>query len=512
MFNRLILLTALLAVPLAYFLLGETITQHSPYIQGHNKTVLFLTNCEPGLSNVHLATASALLEKYSDINVHYASFLSIKRKLERISSFARAKNPEAGDVSFHELKGLTFVQAIAKEGRSFISPPGWKGIASLTEHIQLWISPWTFEDHMDLVQEIDTIIDHVDPAVVVLDSWFRPAIDVTRKKNRQHAFISPNTLVDHFLGIQPLWTRFWKFPAPSSGFTFPVPLRNIPENIYMNLRHIYSAMFTPDLAAKNALLKMNGLGEPTNLFGIHRPDALWITQNTEGAMIQIDFLPPNVTCAGPIVLSGAPAAQQDPELAAWLKGSPTVLINLGSNMAYDEARTTIMSVAIAELLSKTNVQVLWKFNKLGEFSDNPLAPLKPYLDNERVKMSDWLIADPSSLLETGDIVASVHHGGSNCFHETISAGLPQLILPLWADLYNYAALAETAGVGIWGCKATTPDWTSECLAAALLQVIDGGQVSASLTKRARQLGDKVRGGDKGRDIAAREIVKLAYLN
>ena len=79
-----------------------------------------------------------------------------------------------------------------------------------------------------------------------------------------------------------------------------------------------------------------------------------------------------------------------------------------------------MSVAIAELLSKTDVQVLWKFNKLGEFLDNPLAPLKPYLDNERVKMSDWLIADLPSLLETGDTVASVYHGGSNCFHETIS--------------------------------------------------------------------------------------------
>ncbi|KAM0547286.1 hypothetical protein ACHAPJ_010421 [Fusarium lateritium] len=180
-------------------------------------------------------------------------------------------------------------------------------------------------------------------------------------------------------------------------------------------------------------------------------------------------------------------------------------------MAYDEARATVMSVAIAELLSKTDVQVLWKFNKLGEFLDNPLAPLKPYLDNERVKMSDWLIADPPSLLETGDIVASVHHGGSNCFHETISAGLPQLILPLWADLYNYAALAETAGVGIWGCKATTPDWTSECLAAALLQVIHGGQVSVSLTKRAKQLGDKVRAGEKGRDIAAGEVARLAYV-
>jgi hypothetical protein len=79
-----------------------------------------------------------------------------------------------------------------------------------------------------------------------------------------------------------------------------------------------------------------------------------------------------------------------------------------------------MSVAIAEVLSKLNVQILWKFNKMGEYPDDSLLPLRPYLDGDRVRMPSWLIADPSSLLETGDIIASVHHGGSNCYHEAIA--------------------------------------------------------------------------------------------
>ena len=90
-----------------------------------------------------------------------------------------------------------------------------------------------------------------------------------------------------------------------------------------------------------------------------------------------------------------------------------------------------------------------------------------------------------------------------------SAGIPQVILPLWADLYNFAALAETIGVGIWGCKATTPDWTSECLASSLLRLLDGGQESISFSDKAKQLGDKVQARGRGRDIAAREIAKLA---
>ncbi|KAH7245301.1 hypothetical protein BKA59DRAFT_526878 [Fusarium tricinctum] len=503
MFARLFFVTALLIASLAYFLSDDTVSQREPYIQGRNKTVLFITNSEHGLSNVHLATASALLENYPDIEVHFASFPSVKQKLDRISPFARRQSPGAKDITFHGLTGLTFAQAIVKEGRSFISPPGWRGIASLAEHIQLWISPWTFEDHVYLYEELGSIIDDVEPAVVVLDSWFRPAIDVTRKKNRQHAFVTPNTLVDHFLGLQPLWLRLWKYPAkttaqnasPSSGFSFPVPLRNLPENIYMNARYIYSAMFTPDAFTKKARLRDFGLQEPLNLFGMHRPELPWITQNTEGAMIPVEFVPPNVTCVGPILLSGAPATEQDPETAAWMKRSPTVLINLGSNLA---------------LLSRTGVQVLWKFNKLGEYPDAFMERLIPYLDNERLKMPNWLIADPSSLLETGDVIASVHHGGSNCYHEAIAAGIPHVVLPLWADLYNYAALAETSGVGVWGCKDTTPDWTSQCLTAVFLEVVVGDH-GLVLKKFAEELGKRVQAGRKGRDIAADEVAKLAYV-
>ncbi|KAI5461931.1 hypothetical protein BGZ63DRAFT_442770 [Mariannaea sp. PMI_226] len=501
MTTRRILLGALLAVSLSYFLLSENKPQHAPYIQGKNGTVLFISNSEHGLSNVHLATSSALLENYPNIDVHYASFPSVRPKLGRISSFARVKTPEASDIVFHELKGPTFAQAIVKEGRSFISPPGWAGIASLAEHIQLWISPWSVEDHIELFEDLGAIIDKVDPAVVVLDTWFRPAIDITRHKSRQHAFITPNTLVDNFLGNQPLRVMFWKYPAPSSGFPFPVPLRNIPENIYMNMRYIYGAMLTPDLSAKKALLREKGLREPINLFGIHRPDVPWITQTTEGAMIPVEFLPSNITCAGPILLSGAPASQQDPEVASWLKRGPTILINLGSNLA----------VTIARVLSNIDVQILWKFNKLGEYSNDVLLPLKPYFNSDRLRAPNWLLADPSSLLETGDIVASVHHGGSNCYHEAIAAGLPQIILPLWADLYNFAALAETIGVGVWGCKETTPDWTGDCLANSILKALDGGRDSISVRDKAKKLGDKVQSGSKGRDIAAGKIAKLAYV-
>jgi hypothetical protein len=87
---------------------------------------------------------------------------------------------------------------------------------------------------------------------------------------------------------------------------------------------------------------------------------------------------------------------------------------------YSELRATIMAEALADFLSKTNVQVIWKVAKDGDFNDDYLASLKPYLQSDRIRVSKWLAVDPVALLETGDIIASVHHGGSNCYHEAVA--------------------------------------------------------------------------------------------
>lgn len=115
----------------------------------------------------------------------------------------------------------------------------------------------------------------------------------------------------------------------SSGFAFPVPLRDILENIYLNIRLIYAAMLTSQLSAKRAALKAKGVKSPITVLGLHRADVPWISMQTEGASIPVDVVPENVTCAGPILVGTAPANQQDPEIAEWLKQAPTILVNLG---------------------------------------------------------------------------------------------------------------------------------------------------------------------------------------
>jgi hypothetical protein len=118
-----------------------------------------------------------------------------------------------------------------------------------------------------------------------------------------------------------------------SGFAFPVPWHKIPENIYLNARIIYSIVVGPALREKKAQLAAMGVPDPLNFFALHRHDVPWVTMTTEGASVPVDYVPPNVTAAGPIVLSAATAAEQDPEMAAWLKKAPTVLLNLGSTVS-----------------------------------------------------------------------------------------------------------------------------------------------------------------------------------
>lgn len=79
--------------------------------------------------------------------------------------------------------------------------------------MQIALDPWNQEDHLALFRHISKLIEDVDPAVVVLDTMFSPAIEATRAANRLHAFITPNMLVDNFPDKQPWLGMLWKYPA-----------------------------------------------------------------------------------------------------------------------------------------------------------------------------------------------------------------------------------------------------------------------------------------------------------
>ncbi|KAH9892372.1 hypothetical protein F4778DRAFT_318361 [Xylariomycetidae sp. FL2044] len=480
-----------------------------PRVVGANNTALFIVTSDHGLSNAHLATAHGLLERHPHIRVHIASFAPLASRVERLSSYRQGENMHK--IEFHLIKGTSNVATARSLGMTqevSIHPPGWSGIGKMCNNLKLIVSPWTAEDHLDLYNQVSGLIDMINPAVVVLDTLFRPAIDATRNKNRLHAFISPNTLIENFASKQPWGEIFWKYPAFGSGFPYPLPWSRIPENILLNFRILWTMTTMPGMREKKAFLRSKGLKDPINFSSLHRPDVPWISQTMPEASVPVDVIPPNVTCVGPMVLPVDTVAKQDKEMARWLEGGPgTVMVNPGSLFRYTEARAIVTAEALARLLQDTEVQILWKITKLTDFSDQFMEPLAPFIKTGRARVESWLAVDPPSLLESGHIVASVHHGGSGCYHEAISAGVPQIILPFWLDLYSFAQLSEYIGVGVWGCRATSPEWTADCLHESMMRVVQSPE-SDQFREKAKELS-LIAQAKPGRYLAAQEIAKLA---
>ncbi|OHW99023.1 UDP-glucoronosyl and UDP-glucosyl transferase family protein [Colletotrichum incanum] len=505
-------LTALAALLAALISLRQTLTtkpERPPPVIGKNNTVLFVANVEHGLSNVHVATVFSLLEHHPEITVHFASWTKIRPKIERISTHARKLTPQSRDVVFHELPPPNFSDAAGKTSLAIMQPPGIEGLKALNDDMALFISPWTVEDHLKIHDAVRDLIRDVDPALVVLDMFVRPGMDATRGDNRLHAILSPNVLADIFIGDQSWLGGFWKYPAIGSGHSFPVAWRDIPSNIYQTAAFVWGMLYNTELNNKRKSLASRGLKDPIDFFNIHQPGSgAFITQDTAGASIPIDYVPPNVTVTGPIAISVASAAEQDSELAAWLERAPTVMVNLGSMMEYDAARARPMAAALKTLLERTGVQALWKLNRAEDLKDEDWRPLvEEFIANDRLRVSKWLTVDPAALLETGNIVASVHHGGANCYHEAIAAGVPHLILPGWLDLYNYAARVEAIDIGVWGNKKTAPGFSVDELSSAFLKLVDGGPASVLMKENAKKISRTlVR---PGRDVAADEIARLA---
>lgn len=206
-----------------------------------------------------------------------------------------------------------------------------------------------------------------------------------------------------------------------SGHPFPVPWSLIPQNIYLQLRFILGVLITPAINAKRAYLIERGVKDPINFIDAHREDVPWLSAAFPEAGLPLPYLPDNVTQCGPIVLDVAPAEEQDAELAAWLKRAPTMLVNLGSTVRYDEPRAIAMAQALVIVFESTDTQVLWKFRRDHDtdYNDDWKKPLEKYIASGRLRLEAWLKVDPVSLLNTGDIVVSVHHGGANSYYETV---------------------------------------------------------------------------------------------
>lgn len=88
------------------------------------------------------------------------------------------------------------------------------------------------------------------------------------------------------------------------------------------------------------------------------------------------------------------------------------------------------------------------------------------------------------------------------------AGVPQVILPVWWDTYDFAVRAEWLNIGIWGNRKAAPKVGGSEFGKALVKVIqdvnNSGKMVAAAKSRAEICQKTV-----GRQIAAEKVLSIA---
>ncbi|ORY31940.1 hypothetical protein BCR39DRAFT_557870 [Naematelia encephala] len=480
--------------------------------------VLFATSPEHGDSNVHMAVISSLLEKHGDeIEIHLTSQSTLRDRSPPTVTFhplpwkSIVDNwPDKFDPSRPHLNSMEFV----------FSPAGFLGSMWGCTKLQRFIHAESPEEYIETAQSAVHLFNTLKPDLVVVGFLAEAVVDAAIKTGQNYIRLSPNTLREVAAGAQGLRAFLW--PCAGTGYPFPIPWYLIPLNI-INLLFvpIWLFIFDSNFRAKNKARNAAGFSGPMPIFQkSHAPTICMSTPSIDYPAI----IPQNVFPCGPIIQASRPLEQVDRDLYDWVMSRPTILICFGSHYPLDEGYGHEVFNAIRLLLdTRKDVQVLWKLRKWTSY-DIYTDPV-----GDRLRVTDWLTANPSAIMATGNVICVVNHGGSNSYHEALFTGIPQVIVSSWYDCHDFAVRAEWLGIGKWGNRAASPRASYRELYKAVLEVIGltanatyalqildramdisevaQGRRSAVVTKHGPIVGALDGRKREGRDVAAEVIME-----
>ncbi|KAN0085969.1 glycosyltransferase family 1 protein [Tylopilus felleus] len=491
-----------------------------PSPMSSSPTVLFITYPEHGQANVNLATSYELA--LAGVNVCIVSFASLKSRVSRLQELiqrhaSRTNNKTVGSVTFREIKGIIpNWEAQAKYygiyDANIPHPCGVSGAVESYAKIAYILYPWNQEEYLAAIERVKEIIASIKPTMVGVDPLFFAAQDACKLSDQKFMFMSPTGLKECTTSVQPYMAAFWKYPALSSGFPFPLDWWQIPVNIYLYIRLITLAMSSPTVKQTAALRKSLGL---LDMAGFRYKSGMKFICP---ALPEIDFplavIPEEILLCGPIVVPFDPLEESDPELMKWLDNGPTVLINLGSHVVADEKIAREMVSAFRILLDyhdkkggSSNVQVLWKARANGNIQKVIDEIIGKEIKKGRVKVVAWLDAEPVSVLQHPNVVCTVHHGGANSFYEGIWSGVPHIVLPVWYDTYDYAQRTEFLNIGIFGNQTCTPGVCAEELGRAFVRITGDSGEASKFRSSAKRLKEVCRAKGNGRELVSAIFLK-----
>ncbi|KAK3329843.1 glycosyltransferase family 1 protein [Apodospora peruviana] len=444
------------------------------------KRVLLFTNSELGQANVVLATSHALLELGAE--VHFASFSAIEDLVTAVSK----------EIRFHPIDGVDMKTAyprdeVARSGLEGKTPRFWNmpRVLRICLHTTM---PWSGPEYVDIYRSVIAILQEVSPSIIAVDPAFSPAITACKHMGERFLILAPNTIKDFAISYQPARDVFFTYPCIASGLPFPLPWYYVLLNIYYVLLAIAICRWDRKSREVKRYIKDYTAGEMVSLEDLNRrppPGVKYLVANLPEIEFALKTIPPHIIPCGPITRPVTrPVTESDPHLARWLDRGPTVYINLGTHAKTTEATAIEMAKSLAFLLRLArqrggekkevdgSLQVLWKLTRKGDYGNDSIGMVLRDVQ-DAVRIVEWVAPEPSAVLAHRNVICAVHHGGANSFLEAVTAGLPQIVLPVWIDCFDYANRAEVLEIGRWGNRTARPRCVATELGPVLVGVIFG---------------------------------------
>jgi hypothetical protein len=185
------------------------------------RKLLFMTNPEHGAANVHLAAIYEILTQYPDVEVHFLSFPGLEKHVRAVSAQASetfSGAAKAPPIIFHTLPGRSITKTIEAQLNTeyhdvITHPPGVAGAIQSYKGIAAFAAAWTGEEHLKIYAAAASLIQDINPALVVLDPVLIPGIEACRNLKMKYVVLSPNAMSQAVLQQQPRGAMLWKYPA-----------------------------------------------------------------------------------------------------------------------------------------------------------------------------------------------------------------------------------------------------------------------------------------------------------
>ncbi|KAF1969975.1 UDP-Glycosyltransferase/glycogen phosphorylase [Bimuria novae-zelandiae CBS 107.79] len=201
-----------------------------------------------------------------------------------------------------------------------------------------------------------------------------------------------------------------------------------------------------------------------------------------------------------------------PETSGFLDRKRTIVINFGTFFTYTDQDVEAVSSAISAARQKIleTFQVLWKLPEAAKFTSIIGRYFDSKSDRADILVREWIDPPAPAVLQHPNVACFMSHASANSVIEAAYAGVPQIRLAFWLDLFTLAARSEWAGIGIYANKGKEPEIDTEMLTDAIVRVSNNrpGTEGALLKLKAEELGRKVRASD-GVGTVSSTILKAA---